>query len=100
MPITQEDIRYIVNGGEFEATLNIDSIPVDTTPQSDHYRQTSIEAIEGIKGSMTKEEYQGFLKGNTLKYLWRYNYKDSPLKDLKKARDYLDWLIESVEEEE
>lgn len=64
-----------------------------------HYNKAGIEAIEGIKGSMDINEYRGFLKGNVLKYLWRYEYKLKPLEDLKKAKWYLDKLIESVEGE-
>ena len=45
---------------------------------------------------MTEEEFKGYLKGNNLKYLWRYNYKDKPLEDLQKAKWYLDKLIKVV----
>jgi len=31
-----------------------------------------------------------------MKYLWRFDYKDKPLEDLKKAQWYLDKLIEEV----
>lgn len=34
--------------------------------------------------------------GNIIKYVWRYNNKNG-LEDLRKARHYLDWLIESQE---
>lgn len=33
-------------------------------------------------------QYQTFCVGNTIKYLWRYHCKGSPLDDLKKARWY------------
>jgi len=41
----------------------------------------------------------GFLDGNVLKYLARYRSKGSPIEDLKKARWYLDRLINSLERE-
>jgi hypothetical protein len=44
---------------------------------------------------MHPQEYKGYLKGNCLKYLWRYEYKNG-LEDLKKAKVYLDWLIKEV----
>lgn len=33
-------------------------------------------------------QYQTFLVGNVIKYLWRYPLKDNPLEDLRKARWY------------
>jgi len=61
-----------------------------------HYNTGSVECIEAIKASMSYMEYQGYLKGNTMKYLWRYNYKGKPVEDLNKARWYLDKLIEEI----
>ena len=63
--------------------------------QPDHYNRGAIEAIEAIKASMHPQEYKGYLKGNCLKYLWRYEYKNG-LEDLKKAKVYLEWLIKEV----
>ena len=63
--------------------------------QPDHYNKGAIEAIEAIKASMHPQEYKGYLKGNCLKYLWRYEYKNG-IEDLRKARVYLDWLIKEV----
>jgi hypothetical protein len=72
--------------------------PQDThnpVTQPDHYNKGAIEAIEAIKASMHPQEYKGYLKGNCLKYLWRYEYKNG-VEDLRKARVYLDWLIKEV----
>ena len=41
---------------------------------------------------MSKLEYEGFLKGNLIKYTWRYRDKGG-LQDLHKANWYLDRLI-------
>lgn len=62
-----------------------------------YYNQGGMECIDAIRGCMSRIGFQDFCRGNVIKYLWRYRYKDSPLDDLKKARDYLDWMIESVE---
>lgn len=67
----------------------------DPVGQPDHYNRGAIEAIEAIKASMHPQEYKGYLKGNCLKYLWRYEYKNG-VEDLRKARVYLDWLIKEV----
>ena len=61
-----------------------------------HYTQGGIECIEAIKASMTASEYRGYLKGNAMKYMWRYQHKGG-VEDLKKARWYLDRLISEVD---
>ena len=54
-----------------------------------HYNRKNIEAVCAIEASMDEEEFRGYLKGNTLKYIWRYKYKDQPVEDLEKAVIYL-----------
>ena len=58
-----------------------------------HYNEGGIEAIDAIKASMSSLEFKGYLKGNVLKYVWRYTYKDKPIEDLNKAKWYLEKLI-------
>lgn len=58
-----------------------------------HYNQGSIECIEAIKASMTPTEYEGYLKGNIIKYLWRWRYKGG-VESLHKGQWYLNKLIE------
>lgn len=53
------------------------------------------ECIKVLKEWLSKEEYKGFLKGNTLKYLCRQGKKDDSLQELKKAKWYLEKLIEA-----
>jgi len=71
---------------------------VDTVNSPTHYNSGGIECIEAIKASMSTEEFKGYLKGNCIKYIWRYTYKNG-LEDLKKAEVYLGWLKEEVENE-
>lgn len=75
------------------------SIQEDVVNQPPHYNTGKIECIDAIEQSMDEKEYAGYLKGNVLKYLWRYNYKGKPTEDLKKAAWYLDRLIEITEKE-
>ena len=49
-----------------------------------HYNQGNIECIDGIEASMSAEQFEGYLKGNLMKYVWRYGDK-SKLQDLEKA---------------
>lgn len=41
-----------------------------------HYTKGSVECIKAIEASMSPEAFRGYLKGNCMKYLWRYEMKD------------------------
>ena len=76
----------------------------DATPQQwdavtkpQHYNTGGIEAIDYIKQQLGSG-FVEYCEGNTLKYLHRWRYKHNPSQDLRKARWYLDKMIESVEE--
>ena len=71
----------------------------DTVMHPSHYCQGGIECIKAIEASMTPEEFQGYCKGNVIKYCWRFREKNG-LEDLKKAQVYLGWMIESKEKQE
>ncbi len=58
-----------------------------------HYNSGSVECIDAIESMLTKEEFIGFLRGNILKYQWRYKQKNG-VDDLKKAQWYFDKLKE------
>lgn len=70
----------------------------DNVNSPSHYNKHGIEAIMAIKASMSSLEYKGYLKGNVLKYVWRYAYKNG-LEDLLKAQWYLNKLIEELKNE-
>jgi len=40
-----------------------------------HYTSGGIECLDAIKASMSEEAFKGSLKGNCLKYLWKYEQK-------------------------
>lgn len=58
----------------------------------DHYNQGGIECIEAIRAALTPQEFEGFCKGNALKYIWRAGHKGHILSDLRKAVWYLNYL--------
>ena len=72
----------------------------DVVNNPNHYNTGSIECIEGIQASMSTEAFAGYLKGNCMKYLWRYDYKGKPVEDLQKAQWYLAKLLNVVVFEE
>lgn len=71
----------------------------DPVKSPSHYTAGGIETIAYIKAKLSSEEYEGYLKGNVLKYMSRYNHKGG-LQDLEKAKTYLQWLIEHLGEGE
>lgn len=71
----------------------------DVVNSPSHYNYGKIECIEAIEESMTPESFKGYLKGNCMKYLWRYDYKGKQVQDLQKAGWYLNKLTEIVTEE-
>ena len=78
-------------------TVNLNDIVTDLVNSPPHYQSISgIECIEAIKAQMSDEEYRGYLRGNVVKYLWRYQQKGGK-QSLEKARWYLDKLIGETE---
>tara|TARA_R110002072_G_scaffold106168_1_gene231657 strand:+ start:138 stop:437 length:300 start_codon:yes stop_codon:yes gene_type:complete len=69
---------------------------IDVVNNPQHYNTGNIECIEAIQESMSSEAFKGYLKGNTMKYLWRYDYKGKASEDLQKAGWYLNKLIKEV----
>jgi hypothetical protein len=58
-----------------------------------HYTSKTVQPWAAMESWMTKEQFSGFLRGNSIKYLARCDDKGG-IEDLKKARHYLDKLIE------
>ena len=65
----------------------------------DHYKIGGIETIDYMKAKSTPEEFNGHLRLTALKYLSRYGKKDNELQELKKAKWYLDRLVQELENE-
>ena len=70
---------------------------IDNVNHPVHYTSGDIECIDAIKASMTKEAFNGFLKGNAIKYLWRHELKGGS-EDLLKCEFYLKTLIKFTED--
>jgi hypothetical protein len=58
-----------------------------------HYTVGGIETIDYIEAKLTKEQFKGYLKGNIIKYISRFEHKNA-VEDLRKAQWYLNKLIE------
>jgi hypothetical protein len=59
----------------------------DVVNKPKHYNQGDIECIDAIEAMLTHEEFVGYLRGNSLKYRWRFRYKNG-IEDLRKAEWY------------
>lgn len=77
--------------------------PWDEVNNPKHYADTdahggvdfNVECIDWIEACLTMEEFDGYLKGCALKYIWRYKAKGGD-KDLRKAIWYLGKLSKRV----
>lgn len=67
-------------------------LTVDVINHPSHYTAGEIECIDAIEAQLTPEEFRGYLKGNSAKYVWRERHKGGT-ESLKKARFYLNRLI-------
>ena len=70
---------------------------MDMVNKPPHYNQGGIECIDAIEAMLTHEEFVGYLRGNSLKYRWRFRYKNG-VEDLRKAEWYENKLLEILEE--
>lgn len=68
----------------------------DPVNSPSHYKQGGIECIDAIKASMSHLEFKGYLKGNLMKYVWRYKNKGNEKQDLDKACWYLNRLSKEI----
>ena len=70
----------------------------DLVNSPSHYQLDGFEAIDIIKAALTPEEYRGYLKGNTLKYILREPFKGNGKQDVGKAQWHLERYHALVEE--
>jgi hypothetical protein len=74
-----------------------EEIKEDVVNKPKHYNQGGIECIDAIESMLTHEEFVGYLRGNSLKYRWRFRYKNG-VEDLRKAEWYENKLLKILEE--
>ena len=64
-----------------------------------HYQGT-VQPIRLMEAQMSPAAFQGFLRGNIIKYAARMGKKDDPRKESAKLLQYAIWLHQSVGGEE
>lgn len=72
----------------------------DIVSNPNHYKLDGldIEVKDILKSVLGTVGFLGFYQGNIIKYILRAKKKNG-LEDYKKARQYLDWLIEELDED-
>ena len=88
-------LRKILNSYKSKV-VNIVKVVKDNVNHPSHYTQGAIECIDAIKEA-TKGLFgiEAVCTGNIIKYVWRWKFKNG-VEDLRKARWYLDRLIDEV----
>ena len=69
----------------------------DEINKPSHYHKGGIDVIGYAEKKFSAEERKGFYRISALKYITRFEDKGQPLKDLNKAKFYVDKLIELQE---
>lgn len=59
-----------------------------------YYNRAGYQPIDFMKCVFTKEQYEGFVWGNVLKYAFRYGQKGSKKDTAIKIQKYAEWLEE------
>lgn len=90
---TDNDIHLLA--AEEEDIVKEDKIKTDDAVNPSHYQVEGIpEAIEIMAHLMTKEQFEGFLWGNILKYAYRYGRKG----DKEETAGKIAWYAKKLEE--
>ena len=73
---------------------------IDDVKSPKHYRLEGLEleSKDIIRSVLGKEGYKHWCHGTALKYLFRAGKKEDELKDYKKAKEYISWIIKEMEE--
>ena len=98
--------RNVISGAAMEVfktpTLDVNSLDdalEDLVNHPNHYKSEgvgSIECIDAIESALSAEEFQGFCKGNAIKYTWRANRKQDARTNLEKCRWYINKLLDNL----
>lgn len=107
--IGSEYMGTVFEGYTFSGRLSVNAPPdpdeIPFEPEKDrlkvnpHYAAGStLDPWEIMRQKFTPEEYRGYMKGNILKYLMRFDHKGTPLQDLRKIEDHVKELIKHYED--
>ena len=89
-----------------QETTNTTGSSTDMVNHPPHYASSPIECIDAMEAMTSQNrQYGTFLTGHQMylwqvifKYIWRFPFKEKPVEDLKKAKFYLERLINRLED--
>ena len=71
----------------------IEALPLEAVENPSHYDGThGVTCIRAIHNALSKDEFDGFCKGNILKYTWRSSDKNGA-EDIEKVQKYTQYLL-------
>ncbi|MBP3226498.1 MAG: DUF3310 domain-containing protein [Methanobrevibacter sp.] len=103
--VLDEKIKEAKYGEDFDNTLDalnysLKSMEDYIMKEPDYYASNGLSPIGAFKkGLMSREQYTGFIIGNIIKYVVRAESKEDPVKDLNKAKDYINFYLELLTDE-
>lgn len=94
-------VNFLYNGtkSDFDSRVWLEKIELEEItlkPSKPAHYDTAIDTIAFAKANFSREQVEGFMRINAIKYLQRVK-KGQILDDLKKSRSYIDMLIEMEE---
>tara|TARA_R100000951_G_scaffold92340_1_gene80767 strand:- start:193 stop:471 length:279 start_codon:yes stop_codon:yes gene_type:complete len=81
---------------EFDCTHMLKKSPAtadDYQVAGAHYTSKTVQPWEYMEAIMPEEQFEGYIRGNIIKYISRYPEKGGKI-DVEKARHYIDKLLE------
>lgn len=92
------EVKAQGNGITFDGThYEIGETSDQDAIRPDYYQHEGRDLFDHFSEMFTTQEFRGFMVGNVIKYVIRYHSKNG-VEDLRKARTYLDRLIQAEEE--
>jgi len=100
-PVIKRDVEIVEEKQEIIKDDEMRANQVEETADQiqiggDHYKSQEIQPWHAMEAWMSPDQFKGFLRGNVIKYIARCDKKGGA-EDLKKARHYLNKLIEACE---
>jgi len=96
MPEAKMASSYTRQGYKFKTAWGDD----DVNSPAHYADQGAVECIDAMESMLSREEFIGYLRGNSFKYRWRCRGKGNAVKDLRKAHWYENRLMALLEKEE
>ncbi len=93
MPEAKMASSYTRQGYKFKTAWGDD----DVNSPAHYADQGAVECIDAMESMLSREEFIGYLRGNSFKYRWRCRDKGNAVKDLRKAQWYENRLLAIIE---